>query len=207
MGFSGTTSSRYTQRLVLSSKNVNKNTGLFHLAGIELAPPAQSETLSKSLEVLFLGSNLFFRERWFDKRQERQCVKAFCVRCKTLAGDGTEPGEGDHFSKCFATGSIILRCRTAAPEGQTDQEGLTYRSPCGVSQSLEELVERTSLSLPKIRFEHSGGVVRQGLDTRQCRRTVRRAVRRAHPYRAKRGSEPHCNRSRISRGFAEGARR
>ena len=51
------------------------------------------------------------------------------------------------------------------------------------------------LSLPKIRFEHSGGVVRQGLDTRQCRRTVRRAVRRAHPYRAKRGSEPgFCSR-------------
>jgi hypothetical protein len=70
----------------LSSKNVNKNTGLFHLAGIELAPSAQSETLSKSLEVLFLGSNLFFRERWFDKRQERQCVKAFCVRLQA-----TEP--------------------------------------------------------------------------------------------------------------------
>jgi DNA-binding transcriptional LysR family regulator len=63
------------------------------------------------------------------------------------------------------------------------------------------------LSLPKTRFEHSDGVVRQGPDTRQCRRTARRAVCRAHPSRAKRGSEPHCNRSRISRGFAEGARR
>jgi GH15 family glucan-1,4-alpha-glucosidase len=64
-----------------------------------------------------------------------------------------------------------------------------------------------SVSLPKTRFEHSDGVVRQGPDTRQCRRTVRRAVCRAHPSRAKRGSEPHCNRSRISQGFAEGARR
>jgi len=63
------------------------------------------------------------------------------------------------------------------------------------------------LSLPKTRFEHSDGVVRQEPDTRQCRRTVRRAVCRAHLSRAKRGSEPHCNRSRISRGFAEGARR
>src|SRR5262249_29412004 len=63
------------------------------------------------------------------------------------------------------------------------------------------------LSLPKTRFEHSHGVVRQGPDTRQCRRAVRPAVCRAHPSRAKRGSEPHCNRWRISRGFAEGARR
>src|SRR5262245_49597228 len=63
------------------------------------------------------------------------------------------------------------------------------------------------LSLPKTRFEHSDGVVRQGPDTRQCRRAVRPAVCRAHPSRAKRGSEPHCNRWRISRGFAEGARR
>jgi pimeloyl-ACP methyl ester carboxylesterase len=63
------------------------------------------------------------------------------------------------------------------------------------------------MSLPKTRFERSDGVVRQERDTRQCRRTVRRAVCRAHPSRAKRGSEPHCNRSRISRGFAEGARR
>jgi hypothetical protein len=51
----------------------------------------------------------------------------------------------------------------------------------------------------KTRFEHSDGVVRQRPGTRQCRRTVRRAVCRAHPSRAKRGSEPHCNRSRISR--------
>src|SRR5260370_14547468 len=63
------------------------------------------------------------------------------------------------------------------------------------------------LSLPKTRFEHSDGVVRQGLDARQCLRTARRAVCRAHPSRAKRGSEPHCNRSRISQGFAEGAQR
>src|SRR5262245_36739137 len=31
------------------------------------------------------------------------------------------------------------------------------------------------LSLPKTRFEHSDGVVRQGPDTRQCRRAVRPA--------------------------------
>ena len=48
------------------------------------------------------------------------------------------------------------------------------------------------LSLPKTRFEHSDSVVRQGPDTRQCRRTFGRAVCRAHPSRAKRGSEPHC---------------
>jgi hypothetical protein len=35
------------------------------------------------------------------------------------------------------------------------------------------------LSLPKTRFEHSDGVVRQGLNARQCLRTVRRAVCRA----------------------------
>ncbi len=48
-------------------------------------------------------------------------------------------------------------------------------------------------------IEHSDGVVRQGPDTRQCRRTVRRAVCRAHPSRAKRGFEPHCNRSRCDK--------
>jgi hypothetical protein len=54
------------------------------------------------------------------------------------------------------------------------------------------------VSLPKTRFVRIDGVVRQGPDTRQCARTVRRAVCRAHPYRAKRGSEPHCN-NRLSK--------
>src|SRR5438046_10702717 len=67
------------------------------------------------------------------------------------------------------------------------------------------IVAAVKVSLPKTRFVRIDGVVRQGPDTRQCARTVRRAVCRARPYRAKRGSEPHCNRSRISRGFAEGA--
>jgi hypothetical protein len=58
-------------RLILSSKNVNKNTGLFHLAGIELAPFAQPETMPKLLDALSLGNNFFFREWWLDKRQER----------------------------------------------------------------------------------------------------------------------------------------
>ena len=71
----------------------------------------------------------------------------------------------------------------------------------------KKIAAMVEVSLPKTRFEHSDGVVRQGPDTGQCRRTVRRAVCRAHPSQAKRGSEPHCNRSCISRGFAEGARR
>ena len=58
-------------RLILSSKNLNKNTGLFHLAGIELAPSAQPETISKLPNVLFLADNFFFREWWLNKRQER----------------------------------------------------------------------------------------------------------------------------------------
>jgi hypothetical protein len=37
------------------------------------------------------------------------------------------------------------------------------------------------LSLLKTRFEHIDGVVRQGLDTRQCLRIVRLAVCRARP--------------------------
>jgi hypothetical protein len=73
-------------------------------------------------------------------------VKVFRVRCKTLAGDGTKPGEGDHFSKCFATGSIVLRCRSAAAESQTDQQGLTYCSPCGVSHFLLALLKAASVS-------------------------------------------------------------
>jgi len=39
----------------LSSKNLNKNTGLFHLAGIELAPSAQAQAISKLLDVLHGG--------------------------------------------------------------------------------------------------------------------------------------------------------
>ena len=58
-------------RLFLSSKNLDKNTGLFHLAGIELAPSAQPDMISKLLDVLFLGDNFVFRKRWLDKRQKR----------------------------------------------------------------------------------------------------------------------------------------
>src|SRR5260370_23535206 len=63
-----------------------------------------------------------------------------------------------------------------------------------------------NLSLLKTRFERIDGVVRQGLDTRQCLRIVRLAVCRARPSRAKRASAPHCNRKRISKGFVDGAR-
>jgi len=63
------------------------------------------------------------------------------------------------------------------------------------------------VSLLKTRFERIDGVVRQGLDTRQCLRIVRLAVCRARPSRAKRASAPHCNTKRISKGFVEGARR
>src|SRR2546430_4925912 len=63
------------------------------------------------------------------------------------------------------------------------------------------------LSLLKTRFERIDGVVRQGLDTRQCLRIVRLAVCRARPSRAKHASASHCNRKRISKGFVEGARR
>jgi hypothetical protein len=40
---------RVAVRLILSSKNLNKNTGLFHLVGMELATSAQPETISKLL--------------------------------------------------------------------------------------------------------------------------------------------------------------
>src|SRR6476620_11291349 len=60
-----------TMRLILFSKNLNKNTGLFHLARIELAPSAQPETISKLPNVLFLADNFFFREWRLNKRQER----------------------------------------------------------------------------------------------------------------------------------------
>jgi hypothetical protein len=63
--------SRVAVRLFLSSKNLNKNTGLFHLTGIELAPSAQPDMISKLLDVLFLGDNFVFRKRWLDKRQKR----------------------------------------------------------------------------------------------------------------------------------------
>ena len=53
-----------TMRLILFSKNLNKNTGLFHLARIELAPSAQPDTISKLLDFLFLDDNFVFRKRW-----------------------------------------------------------------------------------------------------------------------------------------------
>jgi len=55
----------------LSSKNLNENTGLIHLAGTELAPFAQPDTMPKLLDALSLGNNFFFREWWLNKRQER----------------------------------------------------------------------------------------------------------------------------------------
>jgi hypothetical protein len=61
-------------RLILSSKNLNENTGLIHLAGIELAPFAQPDTMPKLLDALSLGNNFFFREWWLNKRQERYVV-------------------------------------------------------------------------------------------------------------------------------------
>ena len=56
-------------RLILSSKNLNENTGLIHLAGTELV--AQPDTMPKLLDALSLGNNFFFREWWLNKRQER----------------------------------------------------------------------------------------------------------------------------------------
>ena len=58
-------------RLILSSKNLTENTGLIHLAGTELAPFAQPDTMPKLLDALSLGNNFFFREWWLNKRQER----------------------------------------------------------------------------------------------------------------------------------------
>jgi hypothetical protein len=58
-------------RLILSSKNLNENTGLIHLAGTELAPFAQPDTMPKLLDALSLANNFFFREWWLNKRQER----------------------------------------------------------------------------------------------------------------------------------------
>ena len=45
--------------------------------------------VSKPLNVLFFGANLFLGEWWFDRSLERQRVKAFHVRHHTLASDGT----------------------------------------------------------------------------------------------------------------------
>jgi hypothetical protein len=47
------------------------------------------------------------------------------------------------------------------------------------------------VSLPKTRFERIDGVVRQGLDTRQCLRIVRLAVCRARSSRAKHALFPN----------------
>jgi hypothetical protein len=63
--------------------------GLFHFAGITPAPSVKPDTISKPLNVLFFGANLFLGEWRFDKSLERQRVKAFHVRHHTLAGDGT----------------------------------------------------------------------------------------------------------------------
>ncbi len=67
-------------RLILPSQNLNENTGLFHLAGIALAPSAKPETNSKPLDVFFFGSNLFLGDGRFNKPPERQRVKAIRIR-------------------------------------------------------------------------------------------------------------------------------
>lgn len=58
------------RRLILPSQNLNENAGLFHFAGITLAPSAKAETLSKPLNILFFGGNLFRGEWWFYKPLE-----------------------------------------------------------------------------------------------------------------------------------------
>jgi hypothetical protein len=58
-------------RLILSSKNLNQNTGLFHFTGIELTPIAKPKAIPKLLDVLFTADDFFPREWWLDKRQER----------------------------------------------------------------------------------------------------------------------------------------
>ena len=63
-------SSKDTQ-LILPSSSFNQNTRLFHFAGIEPAPSAKSETLSKTFNLLFFCDNRFVGEGWFDKPQER----------------------------------------------------------------------------------------------------------------------------------------
>jgi hypothetical protein len=118
----------------LFSKDLYENTGLFHLTGVRLAPPAEPESASKLFHVLYLGGNLFLRKRRLDKRQERECEKIFDVRCKRFAGDGSKSGKGDHFSERFATWPIVLCCSSAASNGQADQEGSPYRSPRGVDR-------------------------------------------------------------------------
>jgi endonuclease YncB( thermonuclease family) len=83
-----------------------------------------------------------------------------------------------------------IRC--ACRVGTEGTARCNYGRSCGALRARGEDVGEVliaEVSLPKTRFEHSDGVVRQGPDTRQCLRTVRRAVCRAHPYRAKRGFE------------------
>jgi hypothetical protein len=57
-------------QLILPSSNLNENTDLFHFAGITLAPSAKPETISKPLNMLFFGGNLFLGEWWFYKSLE-----------------------------------------------------------------------------------------------------------------------------------------
>src|SRR5258705_1052402 len=108
---------------------LNQDTGLFHFAGITPAPSVKPDTISKPLNVLFFGANLFLGEWWFDKSLERQRVKAFHVRHHTLAGDGTKSGKGDHFSKGCATRLRVLRCHCRGADREIDQGGLAKRSP------------------------------------------------------------------------------
>jgi hypothetical protein len=118
-------------QLILPTQNLNQNTRLLHFAGIEPAPSAEPETISKAFEILFFCDNLFLGQWWFDKPLERKRVKAFHVRCETLTGHGTNSGKSNHFSKSCSTRLRVLRCNWRAADREIDQDGLAKRSPCG----------------------------------------------------------------------------
>ena len=83
--------------------------------------------------------------------------------------------------------------------------GKNLCSLAGLDEALND--KSGMLSLPKTRSERIDGVVRQESDTQQCSRSARSAVYKARPSQAKRESARRYNRSRISKGFVEGARR
>jgi len=55
----------------LLSPSPRRRAHLLHFAGIEPAPSAKPETISTTFTLLFFCDNLFVREWWFDKPQER----------------------------------------------------------------------------------------------------------------------------------------
>src|SRR5258706_11759525 len=79
----------------------------------------------------------------------------------------------DHSSGCCcwsASGRVASKC------SRVRTTIATYASGAAANTAPSARSSCRVLSVTKTRFEHSDGVARQGPDTRQCRRTVRRTV-------------------------------